>query len=161
MNEGKTRRWRLANTTINRKLEGLVGEECVGHLGSLTGGGGDWAAQWLDRGRRGLDGSMAQQGEEWVGQDWVRRGLALTKKNGYLPVDTAGEGHEESQHGNMTLYCGLTELNNKVVFCNFIIISALFTPPLHSFMHMVEAMISNIPTFHARHDEQRLGFVML
>jgi hypothetical protein len=154
----KTRRWRLANATINRKFEGLDGEEGVGWLNSLIGGGGDWAAQWLDRRRRGLGGLMAWRGEEWVSQDRGRRGLALNRKNGYLPVDTAGEGHEEGQHGNMTLYCGLTKLNNNFIFCNFI---APFTPPLCSLMHTVEAMIGAIPTFHAQHDEQHLGFVVL
>jgi hypothetical protein len=72
--------WRRANATINRKLEGLDGEEGVGRLNSSTGGGGDWAARWLDSGRRGLDGSMARQGEEWVGWDGGRRGLALNRK---------------------------------------------------------------------------------
>jgi hypothetical protein len=51
--------WRPANATLNRKSDVLDGEEGVGQLDSLTGGGGDWAAQWLERGRRGLDGSMA------------------------------------------------------------------------------------------------------
>jgi hypothetical protein len=89
-----------SQSTTNRKLEGLDREEGVGQLDSMTEGGGDWEAQWLDRGRRGLNGLMDRQGGEWVGWDRGRRGLALNRKNGYLPVDTAGEGHEEGQHGN-------------------------------------------------------------
>jgi hypothetical protein len=37
---------------------------------------------------------MARRGEEWVGGDVGRRGLALNGKDGYLPVDTAGERAE-------------------------------------------------------------------
>jgi hypothetical protein len=85
-------------------------------------------AQWFDGGRR-------------AGRDGGRRGLALNRKNGHLPVDTAGKGHVEGQHGNMTLSCGLTKLNNNLIFCNFIVTSAPFTPPSHSLMHTVEAMI--------------------
>jgi hypothetical protein len=77
-----------------RKLEGLNGEEGVGRLGSSTGGGGDWVAQWLDRGRRGLDSRWLNRGKEWVGRDGRRRGLALNRKNGYLPIDTAGKRAE-------------------------------------------------------------------
>ncbi len=56
-------------------------------------------------------------------------------------IDTAGKGNKEGQHGNTILYCVLTKLNYKFILCNFIITTATFTPPLHSLMHTVKAMI--------------------
>jgi hypothetical protein len=55
----------------------------------------------------------------------------------------------------------MTKLNDDFIFCNFIITSAPFTPPSPSLLHTVKAMIGAIPTFHAQHVKQHLGFIVL
>jgi hypothetical protein len=79
-----------------------------------------------------------------------KEAAALLLQKGWCNIDTAGKGHKEGQHGNTTLYCGLTKLNGNFILSNFIITTAQFTPPLHSLMHTVEATpIGAILTVHA------------
>jgi hypothetical protein len=48
-----------------RVLDGSTaqqGEEGIGRLDGLTGGGGVWTTQWLNEGRSGLDGTGGEEG---------------------------------------------------------------------------------------------------